>query len=176
MSMLKGEPTQPTKKRRGHRGKVAATGIVNTGREASIINNIVIQRGDREEGDNDVANCTSTLSSQPPAAPINEELAGMPPVTSELGPAESLVLPCYSVGRGVSLPFGQLLPQCCECSCNALIARINRSDSKETGVVCLDHGLHPYPDIQDLKLWWTMEYRYRFISPEHEAAIRAFLA
>jgi hypothetical protein len=31
-------------------------------------------------------------------------------------------------------------------------------------------------DIRDLKLLWTTTYRYHFISPEHEAALRAFLA
>ena len=175
MSMLKGEPTQSTKKRRGHRGKVAATGI-NTGKEASIIDNIGIQKGDREEDDNGVANCTSTLSSQFPAAPINEELVGVPPVTSGLGSAESPVLPSYPVGKGISLPFGQVLPQCSNCSCNALISWSNRSNPKENGALCLDHGLLQYSDVRDLKLAWYIEHRYRFISPEHEAAIREFLA
>ena len=176
MSILKGGPTQPTKKCRGHQGKVAATGIVNTGKEASIINNIGIQRGDREEGDNGVANCTDTLSSQPPAAPINEELADVPPVTSGLRSAAPPVLARYSVGRGISLPFGQLLPQCSLCSYSALIVRSNRSDATESCVLCLDHGLQMLSDIQDLELPWTIENRYRFISPEHEAALRAFLA
>jgi hypothetical protein len=174
--MLKGELAQPTKKRRGHRGEVAATGIVETGKEALMVNNIGIRRGDREEDDNGVANCTSTLSSQPPAAPINEELTGMHSVTSGLGSAASPVLPCYSVGKRISLPFGQVLPQCPNCSCNALIAWSNRSNPKENGVVCLDHGLLPHSDIRDLKLLWSIEHRYRFISPEHEAALREFLA
>ena len=176
MSILKGEPTQPTKKRRGHQGKVAATGIVNTGKEALTINNIGIQRGDREEGDNGVANCTSTLSSQPPVAPINEELADVPPVTSGPGSAASPVLVHYSVGRGVSLPFSQLLPRCSLCSCSALIVRSNRSDPMESALLCLEHGLQLYSNIRALELSWTMENRYRFISPEHEAALRAFLA
>ena len=72
MSMLKGEPTQPTKKRRGHRGKVAATGIVNTGKEALMINNIGTQRGDPEEDDNGVGICTSTPNSKSPASSVNE--------------------------------------------------------------------------------------------------------
>ena len=175
MSMLKGEPTQSRTKRRGHRGKVAATGI-NTGKEASIINNLGIQRGDREEDDNGVANCTSTFSSQPPAVPINEGLAGVPPVTSGLGSVESPVLPYYSVGKGISLPFGQVLPQCSHCSHHALISWSNRSNPKENGVLSLDHGLVNGSDIRDLKLPWYIEHRYRFISPEHEAAIREFLA
>ena len=171
MSMLKGEPTQRTKKRRGHRGEVAATGIVDTDKEAPIINNIGTQSGACEEGDNDgVESCTSTLRSQPPTAPTNE---GVTPVTSELGPAASPVLPCYSVGRGISLPFGQSLPQCSDCSNNALIAWSSRSDPKQTGVVCLYHGIS---NIRDLALTWDVKRRYCFISREHEAALRAFLA
>ena len=174
MSMMKGEPTQRTKRRRGHRGDVAATSIVDTEKEASIINNICTQRGDYEEDDNrGVKSCTSTLSSQPPTAPTNEELAGVTPVTSELGPAASPVLPCYSVGRGISLPFGQVLPKCSECSYKALIAWSSRSDPKETGVVCLSHGVS---NIRDLVLTWDVNRRYRFISREHEAALRAFLS
>jgi hypothetical protein len=174
MSMLKGEPTQRTKKRRGHRGEVAATGIVDTDKEASIINNIGTQRGDCEEDDNHgVESCTSTLRSQPPTTPTNEELAGVTPVTSELGPAASPVLPCYSVGEGISLPFGQSLPQCSDCSNNALIAWSSRSDPKQTGVVCLYHGTS---NIRNLALMWDVQRRYRFISREHEAALRAFLA
>jgi hypothetical protein len=176
MSILKGKPAQRTKKRRGNRGEVAATGIVETGKEALMINNIGIQPGDPEEDDNRVANCTSTLCSQPPAAPANEELAGVPPVTSELGSAESPVLPCYSVGRGISLPFGQVLPQCSHCSCKALIAWSNRSNPKENGLLCLDHGLVKTSNIRELSLPWFFERPYRFISPEYEAALREFLA
>ena len=174
--MLKGEPTQPTKKRRGHRGKVAATGIVNTGKEALMINNIGTQRGDPEEDDNGVGICTFTPNSKSPASPVNEKLTCLSPVTSgpALESAASPVLPCYSVGYGVSLPFGQLLPQCSEynCSHKALIAW-SGSDPKETGVVCLSHGIS---NIRDLTLNWNTSYRYRFISQEHEAALRAFLA
>ena len=174
VSMLKGEPTPRTKKRRGHRGEVAARGIADTDKEASIIHNIGTQRGDYKEDDNHgVESCTSTLRSQPPTTPTNEELAGVTPVTSELGPAASQVLPCYSVGRGISLPFGQVLPKCSECSHKALIAWSSRSDPKQTGVVCLYHGLS---NIRDLVLTWDVNRRYRFISREHEAALRAFLA
>ena len=175
--MLKGGPAQPTKKRRGNGGEVTATGIVETGKEALMIHNMVTPKGYREEDDNGVANFTSTLSSQPPAAPTNEELAGVPPETNGPGSAASPVLPCYPVGKGISMPFGQVLPQCPHCSCNALIAWSNRSNPKErNGVACLDHGLLPYSDIRDLKLPWSIEHRYRFISPEHEAALREFLA
>ena len=175
MSMLKGEPTQPTKKRRGHRGKVAATGVVNTGKEALMINHIGPRRGDPEEDDNGEGICTFASNSKPPASPANEELTGLPPVTSgpALGTAASPVLPCYYVGRGVSLPFGQSLLPCSDCSDKALIAWSSRSDPNETGVVCLGHGLS---NIRDLVLTWDTKRRYRFISREHESALRAFLA
>jgi hypothetical protein len=175
--MLKGEPTQPTKKRRGHRGKVAATGIVNTGKEALMINNIRTQSGDPEEDENGIGICMSTPNSKSPVSPVNDKLTCLSLVTSEPAPGSvaSPVLPCYSVGCGVSLPFGQLLPQCSKYNChhNALIAWSNRSDPKETGVVCLSHGLS---DIRGLVLTWDVYRRYCFISPEHEAALRAFLA
>jgi hypothetical protein len=174
--MLKGGPAQRAKKRRGNRGEVAATGIVETEKKALMINNIGIQRGDPEEDDDGVANCTSTLSSQPPAAPTNEELAGVPPVTSGLGSTASPVLHRYSVGKGIFLPFGQVLPQCPHCSCKAVIAWSNRSDPKENGVRCLDHGLVNGSDIRALMLPWDIVHRYRFISPEHEAALREYLA
>ena len=178
MSVLKGEPAQLTNNGSGSRGEVAATCMVKTGKEALMINNAGIQSDKREEGDNGVAICTSTPYSKPPAAPANEELTCVLPVTGGPGSAASPMLPCYSVGCGVSLPFGQLLPQCCgyNCSCKALIAWSNRSDPEETGVVCLEHGVTQFPDIRDLKLLWTPTHRYRFISPEHEAAIRAFFA
>ena len=98
MSMSKGELTQPTKKRQGHWRKGAATGIINTGKEVSIINDIGIQRGDCE-GDNGVGICTSTPNSKSPTAPANEELVGVPPVTSEPESATSPVLPCYLLCR-----------------------------------------------------------------------------
>jgi hypothetical protein len=46
----------------------------------------------------------------------------------------------------------------------------------ESYVVCLDHGLGKYSGIRDLELMWTIERRYRFITPDHEAALRGFLA
>jgi hypothetical protein len=175
MSVLKGEPTQLTKNGLGSQGEIAATPIVKTGKEASMTNNMGIQRGDHEEDEIGISICTSTSNSKPPAAPANEELVGVPPETSGPESAAPPVLPCYSVGKGVSLPFGQLLPQCPNCSCSAVIAWSNRSNPRETGVLCLDHGLKCGSDIRDLVLAWNLDFRYRFISPEHEAALRAFL-
>ena len=173
--MLKGKPARLMK---NSRGAVAATPIVKTGTEALRINNIGIQGGDPEEDDNGVAIGTSTPNSKPPATAPNEKLAGSPPVTSRPGSPASPVLPSYPVGRSVSLPFSRLLPKCdwSGCSCNALIAWSSRSDpSKENGFRCLDHGLDIHSDTRDLDLNWSLGYRFRFISTEHEAAIRAFL-
>ena len=175
MSMLKGKPAQRSKKRRGNWSEATATGIVETGKEALMINNVGMQGDDPKEDGHGVAICTSTSDPKTPPAPANDELTGVPPVASGPESAASPVLPYYSVGRGISLPFAQLLPQCSECSCSALIARSNRSDPKENGVVCVVHGLQDC-DIRDLKLRWSMKWRYRFISQEHEAALRAFLA
>jgi hypothetical protein len=174
--VLKGEPAQLKKNGRGSRGEEAATSIVETGKEALTTNNTGIQGGDPEEDDNGVAICTPTHKSKPPAGPSNEELAGVPPVTDGPGSAASTALPCYSVGREIFLPFGQVLPQCHHCTCSALIAWSGRSDPKATGVVCLDHGLKKGSKIPDLVLRWEIKWRFRFISPEHEAALRAFLA
>ena len=145
-----------------------------------MINNIGIESGDPEKDNNGGAICTSTSNPKPPAAPAYEKLAGVPPETSgpgSAGASPTPVLPSYSVGKGVSLPFGQLLPQCRyrNCTCNALIAWSNRSDPKKNGVLCLDHGLVHNTDIRRLALKRTIECRYCFISPEHEAALRAFL-
>ena len=174
--MLKGEAAQLTKNGSGSRGEVSATRMVGTGKDALMINNAGVQGGECEEDDNGVAICTSTPYSKPPAALANEELTGVSPVTDGPGSAASLMLPCYTVGFGVSLPFGQLLPQCSHCSYNALIAWSSRSDPEETGVVCLEHGINRHQRIRDLELLWTTTRRYRFISPDHEAAIRAFFA
>jgi len=159
------------------RGEVSETRIVETGKEASMINNIGIQRDDPEEDNNGVAIGTSMPNSKPPATPANEKLAGVPPVTSGPGSAASLVLPSYPVGRGISLPFGQSLPKCgrSSCSCNALISWRSCNYPQKTGVLCLDHGLQRNSATQDLVLR-TQNYRYRFISPDHEAAIRAFVS
>ena len=179
MSVLKGKAALLTKNVSGSRGEVAATRMVETSKEALMINNAEILSDKREEDDNGVEIRTSAPYSKPPASPANEELTGVPPVTDGPGSAASPMLPCYSVGWDVSLPFGQLLPQCChrKCRYNALIAWSSRSDPEETGVVCLEHGLTTSkrsPSIRDLELFWTTTRRYRFISPEHEAAIRAF--
>lgn len=160
------------------RGKVAATRIVETSTEALILNNIGIQQGP-EEDNNSVSTCTTTPNSKPPAIPANEKLAGEPPVTSRLGSVASPVLPSYPVGRGISLPFGQLLPKCNrnDCNCNALIAWSHHSDTTNNGFLCLDHGLQDAPVTRYLLLRWNLYgYQYSFISPEHEASIRAFLA
>ena len=109
-----------------------------------------------------------------PATPANEKLAGTPLVTSGPGSAASPVIPSYPVGRGISLPFGQLLPKCDACSCNALITWYRPCNPKKNGVVCLDHGLTEGTATRDLVLL-KWKNRFRFISPEHEAAIRAFL-
>jgi hypothetical protein len=179
MSLLKVKPAHLKKNGRSNRRReVAATRMVETGKEALVINNVGIQRDEREEHDNGVAICTSTPYSKPSAAPANEELTGVAPVTGGPGSAASTALPCYSVGREISLPFDQVLPQCHHCTCSALIAWSGRSDPKAAGVVCLDHGLQVRKgsDIRDLVLRWDIKWRYRFISPEHEAALRAFLA
>jgi len=166
--VLKGKPARPMKK---GRRVVAATCIVETGTEELMINNKGLQRGDPEEDDSG----TSTPNSKPPATPANERLAGAPPVTSgPAGSAASPVLPSYPVGRGISLPFGQLLPKCDACSCNALITWYRRGNSMASGVVCLDHGLDEHRPARDL-VFLTYKNRYSFISSEHEAAIRAYL-
>jgi len=173
MSELKAEPARLVK---NSQGEVAEARIVKTGKEASMTNNIGIQRGDPEEDNNGVPVGTSMLNSKPPATPANDELAGVPPVTSVPGSAASPVLASYPVGRGISLPFGQLLPKCCACSCNGLIAWSRRSNPKENGVLCLDHGLQPNSATRDLILYDQSGFRYNFISPEHEAAILELLS
>ena len=158
-------------------GEVAETRIVKTGKEASTTNNTGIQQGDPEEDNNSVAIGTFMPDSKPPATPANDKLAGVPPVTSGPGSAASLVLPSYPVGRGISLSFGQLLPKCHSCSCNGLIAWSHLSDPGINGVWCLDHGLQANSATRDLVIQDSdSNFRYGFISPEHEAAIRASLA
>ena len=173
MSVLKGEPVRLVK---NSRGEVAEAHIVKKGKEALMMDNIGKQRGDPEEDNNGVAIGTSTPNSKPPATPTNEKLAGVPPVTGGPGSAASLVLPFYPVGREISLPFGRLLPKCYRCSCNALIAWSHSSDSTRNGFMCLDHGLQGNSATRDLVLKQNPPYQYSFISPEHAAAIRAFLA
>jgi hypothetical protein len=178
MGVLKEEPTRLMK---NSRGKVAATQIkiVEAGTEALIFNNIGIQQGDPKGDYNSTAICTTTPNSKPPTTPVNEKLVGVPRVTSRPGSAASPVLPSYPVGRGISFPFGQLLPKCdwSGCNCNALITWSHDSDTTDNGVLCLDHGLDKNSDTRDLLLKWNIfsSYRYNFISPEHEASILAFL-
>jgi len=178
MSVLKGKPTRLMK---NSRGAVAATRIVKTGTEALRINNTWVQRSDPEEDDNGVSIATSKINSKPPATAANEKLPGVPPVTSRPGSPASPVLRSYPVGRGISLPFGRLLPKCdwSNCSCNALIAWRSGNDTKRNGVVCLDHGLMEESERRPTRGLYMKElsiFRYEFISPEHETAIRAFLA
>jgi len=158
-------------------GEVGETRIVKTGKEASMTNNIGIQRGDPEEDNNGVAIGMFMPNSKPPATPANERLAGVPPVTSGPGSAASRALPSYPVGRGISLPFGQSLPKCSRCSCSSLIAWTRISNPNVNGAMCLDHGLQTNSVTRDLVIHNdTSAFRYGFTSPEHEAAIRAFLA
>jgi len=176
--VLKGETARLLNNSWGQWGR-AAIRITETGKKASMINNIGIQLGDPEEDDNGIAIGTSTPNSKPPATPTNEKLAGVPPVMSRPGSPAPPVLPSYPVGRGISLPFGELLPKCnwCSCSCNALIAWSSHSYPKKSGVLCLDHGLQESSATRDVVLKWDFfNNRYNFISPDHEAAIRAFLA
>ena len=161
--------------KKNSRREVAASRIVETNTELLILNNKGIQRGDPKEDDNGVTASTSTPNSDPPATLTNEKLVGVPLVTSRLAPAASLVLPSYPVGRGISLPFGQSLRKCGECSCTALIAW-SAQMPKGFGFVCLDHGLEESSATQDLVLLTRNIYRhYSFISPEHKAAIQTFL-
>jgi hypothetical protein len=161
--------------KKNSRREVAASRIVKTNTEVLILNNIGIQRGDPKEDDNGVTTGTSTPNSDPSATLTNEKLVGVPPVTSRLGPAASPVLPSYPVGRGISLPLGQSLRKCEECSCTALIAWSPQA-RKVFHFVCLDHGLEEGSATQDLVLPTRNIYRhYSFISPEHKAAIQTFL-
>jgi len=154
MSALKGEQAGLVE---NSRGEVTETRIVETGKEASMINDIGIQQGGPGKDNSGVSIAVS-------------------PVTSGPGSAASPVLPSYPVGRGISLPFGQSLPKCGWCSCNGLIAWSRRSNPKENGALCLDHGLKPKSATRDLILYDKSTFRYSFISPEHEAAILAFLS
>jgi len=164
---------------RNSQREVAGTSTVETGSKTwQMANNIGIQLGDPEKTDDGgVAITTSTpiLNAKHPVTPANEKLEVVPPEIVGSGPAASPALPSYPVGRGISLPFGQLLPRCAKCKCNALIAMTHRSNPERNCVLCLDHGLLGNSVTRDLILLRAWN-RYSFISPEHEAAIRAFLA
>ena len=135
-----------------------------------------IKQGDPERADIGVAIGTSTPNRKPPAVPADEELAGVHPVSSVSGSTASVVLPSYPVGRKIALPFGQLLPLCevSGCDCRAVIVKTRGSNFEYQCVVCLDHGLEEYSKTRDLVL--RSGLKYHFISPEHEAAIRASFA
>ena len=191
MNSLKGEPARLMK---NNPREVAASCIVEADTERLTLNNNGLQQGDPEEDDSDVAIGTSTSSSEPPATPTNEKLAGVPPVTRGPGSAAcaSPVLPSYPVGRGISLPLDYLLPTKCNwygCSCSALISALDispqwgrPSNPKQLAFLCLDHGLEENSATRDLVLKSGRIFNnnqlttYSFISSRHEAAIRAFLA
>jgi len=156
---LEGEPAQFMENSQG----VAATHTVETGAATRLMaDHIGMQQGDLEEDDSGVVIIASVPMLEPSVSPV----------TNGSRPTASLVLPSYPVGRGVSLPFGQLLPRCARCNCRALITLTHHSNTGTNRVLCLDHGLRWTSNTEDLVLL----KRYSFISPEHEAAIRAFLA
>jgi hypothetical protein len=133
--------------------EVAAMLTVETGAATWFMaDNTGIQQGDLEDNDNGVAIIAPAPKPKPPVTPVNEEIEVVAPVTVRSRPAASLALPSYSVGRGVSLPFGQSLPQCARCNCSALITMTHRSDPGKNRVLCLDHGLLWTSDTKDLVL------------------------
>jgi len=146
-----------------NQGESIATRTVETGPETLMTNKIGIQQWDAEKGeDKGIA-------------------IGVPPVASGSGSATSSAPPSYPVGRGISLPSGRFLPECESCDCRALISRTSRSYPSKNGLLCLDHGLDVNSVTRDLVIRTATpqnktKYVYAFISPEHEAAIREFLA
>ena len=177
IGVREGEPVQ---KMKSSQQEVAGTRTFETGAKTwRMANNIRMQRGDPEKEDDDgvaITTFTSTLNDKHLVAPTNDEV--VPRLAVGSGPPASPALPSYPVGRGISLPFGQLLPRCAMCNCGALISMTHRSNPEIKCVLCLDHGLLGSSVTRDLILLnvtWN-RYRYSFISPEHEAAIRAFLA
>ena len=181
INVRKGEPAQKWK---NNQRKVAGTRTVGTGAKTwGMGNNIGMQQGDLVKEDDDggeITTSTSTLNAKHPVAHANEKLEVVPPVTVESGSAASPALPSHPVGRGISLPFGQSLPRCAKCSCSALINKVDSFHPESNYVLCLDHGLLINSVTRDLVFprtnSWPCLWSYRFISPEHEAAIRAFLA
>jgi len=171
-----GEPAQQMK---NSQQEVAETRTVETGAKTwQMVDNIGIPRGDPEKADDDcvaIIMPTSILDVEHTVAPANEKVEVVPPETIGSGPAASPAHPSYPVGRGISLPFGQSLPQCARCKFNALIAMTHRSNPEKNCVLCLDHGLFGSV-TRDLTLFRGWSEYFSFISPEHEAAIRAFLA
>ena len=169
----KGEPTLQMKN--GQR-EVVRTRIVGTrGKTRRMANNKGIKQGVPETKDDDgAAIATSTLNGKHPVTPANEKLEVVPLVI-----AASPALPSYHVGRGIFLPFGQLLPRCAMCNFSALIAVTNLCVPGGNYVLCLNHGLLANSATRDLVLLQAASDKwsqYGFISSEHETAIREFLA
>lgn len=163
IGVRKGEPAQQIKK---SQQEVAGTLTIETGAKPwRMTDNIGIQQNDPEKEDDDgiaIITSTFTLNAEHLVAPANEELEVDPPVTVVSGPAALPELTSYPVGRGISLPLGQLLPRCAKCDLNALIC-MAPSKSEKGSFLCLDHGLV----VDGL----TPRKRCSFISPEHKAAI-----
>ena len=182
ISVKKREPAQQMK---NNQREVAETRTVKTrAKKARTAKNKAIQQGDPEMEDGDGAATitpTPALNGKPPVIPANEKLEAVSPEIVGSESAASPALPSYPVGRGISLPFGQSLPRCARCSCCALIAVKHPFTPETNHVLCLDHGLLRNSATRDLILlkgpqWGMSPQSYNFISPEHEAAIRVFLA
>ena len=179
ISVKKREPAQQLN---NNQREVAETRTVKTrAKKPRTAKNKAIQQGDPEMEDGDGAATTPALNGKPPVIPANERLEAVSPDIVGSESAASSAIPSYPVGRGISLPFGQSLPRCERCSCCALIATKHRYTPEANHVLCLDHGLLRNSATRDLILLtvpqWSMNLQsYNFISPEHEAAIRGFLA
>ena len=115
-----------------------------------MANNTGIQQDGPEKEDDDGVAITP-LNAKDPVAPATEKLEIVTPVTigSEPAALASPALPSYPVGRGIFLPFGQLLPRCAKCNCNALIA-MTHPKPEGNCVLCLDHGLLDSSVTRDL--------------------------
>jgi len=164
---------EPALEMRNSRQEAAGTRTVETGsRTWQIANSMGIQPEQANDGGVAITTPTPALNAEHPVAPANENVEVIPPETVGPGPATSPELRSYSVGGGISLPFGKVLPRCANCNFRALVAITHHSMPESDCVLCLNHGLRSGSVTRDLMLW----PRCRFISPEHEAAIRAFLA
>ena len=142
-----------------------------------MADSIGIKPGDPKEDDNDIAVTGSTPNPEPPAACASEKPASITQVTHMSGSDASSMLPSYPVGRGIIFPFNQTLPKCGMCRCSALITKTRRSDPSKIGFLCLGHGLDVTSAARDLVFSQAHAKKHicTFISPQHEAAIRAFL-
>ena len=141
-----------------------------------MADSIGIKPDDPKEDDNDIAVTESTPNPETPSACASEKPASVTPVTRMSGSDASSMLPSYPVGRGIIFPFSQELPKCGMCRCSALITKTRRPDPSKTVFLCLGHGLDVTLAARDLVLLQAKKSLYTFISPQHEAAIRAFLA